>query len=193
MVDHLGLTNSNVTYVPVDFERDSLNHELEAAGFDRGAPTLVVWEGVTNYLSAEAVAETYSSSDGSPLREARSSSPISMPVSWTAALRSRMQPAGYATSSAPESPGPSGCSRTGLAHSWVVSATRSSRMSPPGTLVMAGFPLSGVVNEALHSITSRSRGSDDAQLTEARGEHRYRQILRTSWSLSAGVLMAKVR
>lgn len=42
---------------------------------------------MTNYLSAEAVAETYSSSDGSPLREARSSSPISMPVSWTAALR----------------------------------------------------------------------------------------------------------
>lgn len=57
-VDHLGLTNSNVIYVPVDFEQDSLNYELEAAGFDRGARTLVVWEGVTNYLSAEAVAET---------------------------------------------------------------------------------------------------------------------------------------
>ena len=58
VVDHLGLTNSNAIYVPVDFERDSVNYQLEAAGFDRGARTLVVWEGVTNYLSAEAVAET---------------------------------------------------------------------------------------------------------------------------------------
>ena len=58
VVDHFGLTTSNVIYVPVDFEGDSLNYQLEAAGFDRGARTLVVWEGVTNYLSAEAVAET---------------------------------------------------------------------------------------------------------------------------------------
>jgi len=47
-----------VIYVPVDFERDSFNYELDAAGFDRSARTLVVWEGVTNYLSSEAVAET---------------------------------------------------------------------------------------------------------------------------------------
>lgn len=58
MVDHLGLTESNVIYVPVHFERDSLNHDLEAAGFDRRARTLVVCEGVTNYLSSEAVDET---------------------------------------------------------------------------------------------------------------------------------------
>ena len=58
VVDHFGLTTSNVIYVPVDFEGDSLNYQLEAAGFDRGARTLLVWEGVTNYLSSEAVDET---------------------------------------------------------------------------------------------------------------------------------------
>ena len=52
---------------------------------------------------------------------------------------------------------------SGSAHSWAVAATRLSRMSPPGTRVIAGFPLSGVVTEAPPSITSQSRGSDDAQ------------------------------
>jgi methyltransferase (TIGR00027 family) len=58
VVQHLGLASSNLVYVPVDFERDSLDEQLEAVGFDRYAITLVLWEGVTNYLSAAAVDDT---------------------------------------------------------------------------------------------------------------------------------------
>jgi methyltransferase (TIGR00027 family) len=55
VIERLGLTSSRVVYVPVDFERDSLEAGLLAAGFDPHGPTLFVWEGVTNYLHAESV------------------------------------------------------------------------------------------------------------------------------------------
>lgn len=58
VVEHLRLTGSKVVYVPVDFERDSLDGKLVSAGFDRHGLTLFLWEGVTNYLSAESVACT---------------------------------------------------------------------------------------------------------------------------------------
>jgi methyltransferase (TIGR00027 family) len=45
----------NVRYVDIDFERQNLAEALENKGFDRGQPSVFVWEGVTNYLSAEAV------------------------------------------------------------------------------------------------------------------------------------------
>lgn len=48
----------HVTLVEVDFERDDLQQALAAAGFRRDAPAMVVWEGVTNYLNAEAVDAT---------------------------------------------------------------------------------------------------------------------------------------
>ena len=57
-VDRLGLDQTRVRYVPVDFERDDLRGRLDAAGFDASVPTVVVWEGVTNYLTAEAVDAT---------------------------------------------------------------------------------------------------------------------------------------
>jgi methyltransferase (TIGR00027 family) len=44
-----------VTYVAVDFERDDLLGGLRAAGYHPQAPGVFVWEGVTNYLTAEAV------------------------------------------------------------------------------------------------------------------------------------------
>ncbi len=47
-----------VVYVPVDFEKDDLLDSLIGAGFRRDRPTLFLWEGVTNYLSAEAVDAT---------------------------------------------------------------------------------------------------------------------------------------
>ncbi len=58
VVDRIGLRDSNVVYVPVDFEHDPLDARLEAAGFDRRMPALFLWEGVTNYLTPEAVDET---------------------------------------------------------------------------------------------------------------------------------------
>jgi len=45
----------NVRYVEIDFDRQNLTEALEQRGFDRGQPSIFVWEGVTNYLSAKAV------------------------------------------------------------------------------------------------------------------------------------------
>ncbi|MBI5505927.1 MAG: SAM-dependent methyltransferase [Deltaproteobacteria bacterium] len=48
----------HVVPVEVDFERNDLQQALAAAGFRREVPAMVVWEGVTNYLTAEAVDAT---------------------------------------------------------------------------------------------------------------------------------------
>ncbi len=53
-----GLDTRGVVYVPVDFERDRLDRALLGAGFDPSRPTVFVWEGVTNYLTAAAVDDT---------------------------------------------------------------------------------------------------------------------------------------
>jgi methyltransferase (TIGR00027 family) len=47
-----------VNRVEIDFRTDSLADALLAAGFAVGARTVVVWEGVTMYLSADAVRAT---------------------------------------------------------------------------------------------------------------------------------------
>jgi methyltransferase (TIGR00027 family) len=58
VIDRLGLTPRNVTYVPVDFERDNLTESLDRAGFDRDVSTVFLWEGVTNYLTVPAIDAT---------------------------------------------------------------------------------------------------------------------------------------
>lgn len=45
----------NVRFVEMDFDRQSLSEALTQAGFDLLRPTVFVWEGVTNYLSADSV------------------------------------------------------------------------------------------------------------------------------------------
>ena len=47
-----------VHFVAVDLAADPLAPALLEAGFDASAPAVVVWEGVTNYLTAEAVDAT---------------------------------------------------------------------------------------------------------------------------------------
>jgi methyltransferase (TIGR00027 family) len=47
-----------VTYVPVDFEHDSLADCLVSNGFDPTRPAMVSWLGVTVYLTREAIGET---------------------------------------------------------------------------------------------------------------------------------------
>jgi len=47
-----------VTFVPVDFERDSLGTALERAGHDRSMPTCWIWEGVVMYLTHDAMHAT---------------------------------------------------------------------------------------------------------------------------------------
>ena len=56
----LGDLPSWVTYVPVDFEKEELGQKLFACGYKRELKTLFIWEGVTMYLTAEAVDSTLS-------------------------------------------------------------------------------------------------------------------------------------
>jgi methyltransferase (TIGR00027 family) len=51
----LGADPSRVVSVPLDFDRDLLADRLAAAGFDKSKVTIAVWEGVTNYLTENAV------------------------------------------------------------------------------------------------------------------------------------------
>lgn len=48
----------NLTFVPVDFERQTLAEELHASGYQAAEPTFVSWLGVTMYLTEEAIFET---------------------------------------------------------------------------------------------------------------------------------------
>ena len=50
---------SHVTFVPIDFEQQELGETLAAAGFRTGRKTFVLWEGVTQYIGAEAVDATF--------------------------------------------------------------------------------------------------------------------------------------
>lgn len=49
---------ANVTYVPIDFERETLREVLAAAGLDARAPVFCSWLGVTVYLTPGAIAAT---------------------------------------------------------------------------------------------------------------------------------------
>jgi methyltransferase (TIGR00027 family) len=51
-----GLDPARVVAVALDFDRESLATALTRAGFDAALRAVIVWEGVTNYLTAEAVA-----------------------------------------------------------------------------------------------------------------------------------------
>lgn len=47
--------SKQISFVPVDFEKDDLGVALSGACFSREIRTLFIWEGVTYYLSAETV------------------------------------------------------------------------------------------------------------------------------------------
>ncbi len=51
-------TPKTLTYVPVDFETQSLDLQLVAAGFDRAAPAFFAWLGVVPYLTLAAFRAT---------------------------------------------------------------------------------------------------------------------------------------
>jgi len=59
--EHLGALPpriADVTYVPIDFERQSLEATLAAAAHDDAIPTCWIWEGVVMYLTREVVRTT---------------------------------------------------------------------------------------------------------------------------------------
>ncbi len=49
---------ANLTYVPVDLERQSLSEQLHSAGFNPAVPTFFAWLGVVPYLTLEAFRST---------------------------------------------------------------------------------------------------------------------------------------
>jgi methyltransferase (TIGR00027 family) len=54
----VGTIPANVRLVPVDFENESVADSLAAAGYDHQQETVFLWEGVTNYLTGDAVDDT---------------------------------------------------------------------------------------------------------------------------------------
>jgi len=54
----LGEIPDYVAYVPIDFITQNIPDELAKAGYDPSLKTLFIWEGVTYYISAEAVEAT---------------------------------------------------------------------------------------------------------------------------------------
>jgi methyltransferase (TIGR00027 family) len=57
----LGELPSSVRLAPLDFERDDLLSALAELGYRRGDRTFFIWEGVTQYLTADAVHATLES------------------------------------------------------------------------------------------------------------------------------------
>jgi methyltransferase (TIGR00027 family) len=49
---------SNVVYVSIDFNKETLPQRMSESGYDKNKKSLFIWEGVTPLLTAEAVDET---------------------------------------------------------------------------------------------------------------------------------------
>lgn len=56
--DMLGTPPKNLTYVPVDFQTESVKQVLSSHGFDFAQRSLVIMEGLTMYLPEESLRET---------------------------------------------------------------------------------------------------------------------------------------
>ncbi len=56
----LGNLPGNVTFVPIDFTEETLEKRLYACGYDNRLTNLFIWQGVTYYLTPEAVDNTLS-------------------------------------------------------------------------------------------------------------------------------------
>ncbi|GHO79772.1 S-adenosyl-L-methionine-dependent methyltransferase [Ktedonobacter sp. SOSP1-85] len=55
---HFGRLPEQVTFLPIDFDTQSLEAVFSGTPFDPASPAIFVWEGVTQYLSEEAVHRT---------------------------------------------------------------------------------------------------------------------------------------
>lgn len=55
----LGNIPSHVTFVPIDFDKEKLEDVMTTAGFRTGTKSFIIWEGVTQYITAEAVDATF--------------------------------------------------------------------------------------------------------------------------------------
>ena len=55
----LGKLPSNICYYQIDFNKQSLADLASRNNFNLSIPTTIIWEGVTNYLTQQAVDETF--------------------------------------------------------------------------------------------------------------------------------------
>lgn len=55
---HSGRLPENVTFAPIDFGTQSLESVFVGTAFDPSQPAAFIWEGVTQYISAEAVGQS---------------------------------------------------------------------------------------------------------------------------------------
>ena len=53
-----GARPAHVTYVPIDFNQETLAERLLESGYDERRETLFIWQGVTQYLTPAAVDDT---------------------------------------------------------------------------------------------------------------------------------------
>src|SRR5437764_580506 len=58
LIDVFGSLPEHVRFTAIDFKRDNLGGVLAAAGYERSERTFFIWEGVSMYLSEDAVRET---------------------------------------------------------------------------------------------------------------------------------------
>jgi methyltransferase (TIGR00027 family) len=54
----LGTVPPHVTFIPIDLNRQNTKEEMQKFGFQMGERTFFIWEGVTQYITAEAVEDT---------------------------------------------------------------------------------------------------------------------------------------
>lgn len=58
--EHFGKLPENITFIPIDFDTQSLEEVFSRTSFNPSVPAVFVWEGVTQYLSEESVRQTLS-------------------------------------------------------------------------------------------------------------------------------------
>jgi methyltransferase (TIGR00027 family) len=55
---HFGKLPEHVTFLPIDFDKQGLETVFTGTTYDPSRPAVFIWEGVTQYLTAEAVRQT---------------------------------------------------------------------------------------------------------------------------------------
>ena len=64
-LDQLGLTlHKNVHLIPINFETTSISEALSNSDFDPNLPTFVTWQGVTYYLTMDAIEHVFDNLGG---------------------------------------------------------------------------------------------------------------------------------
>lgn len=55
---YLGRLPENVSYIPIDFDKQTLEAAFSGADFDPVRPAIFIWEGVTQYINEESARKT---------------------------------------------------------------------------------------------------------------------------------------